>query len=399
MGAMTVAALAEELGVPPSAVIEQCQRFGIDASWAGAELGTADVAVLRSELAAGDAVGTELGSSPDDAAAGPDEATGDAPAPPESTPPDEAPAAPPLPPTAVGSIPELVDEAPPPAEATGEAHRPPGFPPLAGASGGEETSAAARPAAHPEVRLERAARNGALWLALALVLFAVAGPLRNPWAVAGLWLASLVCVLTALWNANRGRVRATLHPERLRGRWLSVGVLVVGLLALAGLGLSVVTAVGNQAAAEAPLSVGKLTSVQSARWGYHRLSRIVGDGWSRPAKDAGTCWREHEEKSYVREAQRVEGPAQRVGCDERHLEEIVAVFAYDRDADTPYPGVDRFRVAAIARCGQQVQDALRKAPTGSMELEYPTAAGWDDGDHDIACAVVTPDGRTGALAS
>ena len=52
---MNVAELAEELGLPPSAVLEQCKRAGIDATWAGADLSGSDVVILRSELASADA--------------------------------------------------------------------------------------------------------------------------------------------------------------------------------------------------------------------------------------------------------------------------------------------------------------------------------------------------------
>ena len=43
----TVAGLAKSLGLPPSSVIDQCQRLGIDAKWAGAELSVADVDLLQ----------------------------------------------------------------------------------------------------------------------------------------------------------------------------------------------------------------------------------------------------------------------------------------------------------------------------------------------------------------
>ncbi|MEZ5183751.1 MAG: hypothetical protein R2702_18025 [Acidimicrobiales bacterium] len=44
---MKVSELAEELGVPASSVLDQCQRFEIGASWAGAELSGSDLVILR----------------------------------------------------------------------------------------------------------------------------------------------------------------------------------------------------------------------------------------------------------------------------------------------------------------------------------------------------------------
>ena len=72
---MKVSEFADDLELPASVVLEQCARLGLAASWAGAELSTTDMVVLRAELASDDAAagsgstpgGDSTPNAPDDA--------------------------------------------------------------------------------------------------------------------------------------------------------------------------------------------------------------------------------------------------------------------------------------------------------------------------------------------
>lgn len=213
-------------------------------------------------------------------------------------------------------------------------------------------------------------------------------------AIAGLWLLTLVALVVALWDGNQGRRSVSTHPERRRGLWLSVSVMVLAAAGLVGLGLVVATVVGDDPPDEAPLGIGGLAPVDEARWGYQRLARIADNGWRRPAKDAGTCWT--VDRDVTRPEGRVEVGTRSITCDGDHTVEIVRVFAYDRDADAPFPGEERLTVEAMARCRAIVEGLPAEAPAVQLQIEHPTADGWSRGDHDVACALVGPE-RSGSL--
>ncbi len=65
---MKVSEFADDLELPASVVLEQCARLGLAASWAGAELSTTDMVVLRAELASDDAA-AGAGTTPGDGSA------------------------------------------------------------------------------------------------------------------------------------------------------------------------------------------------------------------------------------------------------------------------------------------------------------------------------------------
>lgn len=452
---MKVSDLAAELEVPASAVLDQCQRFGIDASWAGAELTSTDVIVLRAELASSgplDLTGADDGPAEPVEAAAPavvvdgtpppapttpapepdaepepaaratpsaaalaaavasaaDEPAPDPAAPSEPTPAtdevadagpaaDAEGAAPALPPTAVGSMPDLIDEVTPEPEMPSS--RGPGFQPagLAGevAPGESRTIPPREPPSSK--RFDRQARNGLIALVLGALLFAASNYVDSPAAIAALWLLCAVCLVTAIVDAIRGRRHVQTHPERVSGLIVSVLTLVLGIGAVIGLGLAVFTVVGDAPAADAPASVGDLAAVQSARWGYQRLGRIADNGWERPARDAGTCWEEGTGPKRGEERVETDHLLSRVDCeDEGHTVEVVKVYAPDRDADSPYPGAGAFVVSVQTECGKLLDAANDKGANATLKGEYPTATGWADGDHDVACLLVTAN-RKGSL--
>ncbi|MGN6693056.1 MAG: hypothetical protein ACTHN0_02670, partial [Aquihabitans sp.] len=86
-------------------------------------------------------------------------------------------------------------------------------------------------------------------------------------------------------------------------------------------------------------------------------------------------------------------------CGTAHTMEVVKVFAFDRDADTPYPGADQILLAAQKQCAGVFEKIQAKVPDATTDVEYPTEVGWHDADHDVACTVSTPEDRTGKLPS
>ncbi len=215
-----------------------------------------------------------------------------------------------------------------------------------------------------------------------------------------LWLVAAVCLLACLVFCYRAYRHITTHPERLRGLGavavLSVVAVVGGLL----LGLGVNAAVGDAPAADAPLGVGDLASVQDARWGYVRVARIVDNGWKQPAKDEGTCWVIDDDVDGT--DGRVETHTDKTYCTRRHTLEVIDVWAWNRDADAPYPGPEAFLKAVGKRCGGVVDDLLADADVAALNptlgAEYPTEDGWFDGDHDVACVVVTEPTQGGLVS-
>ena len=416
---MKVSELAAELEVPASAVLEQCQRFGIDASWAGAELNGTDIVILRSELAGAEhldltpadppsetaAAGSEAdpdampGDAADvapDAAAPSDAAAPDAPA----DPPEPAKAAP-LPPTAVGSMPDLIDEVTPEPEPEMPSSRGPGFQ-AAGKAGegiGANETRSIPPREPPsKKRLDRQARNSVIALVLAIGAYAATNFVKIASVIAGLWLFAAICLIVAIVDAVRGRRHVQTHPERQWGLWMASITLVIAIAGVIGLTLSVVTVVQDKSAADAPLNLGDLAAVKSARWGYQRTMRIKQDGWGQPAREEGTCWTTGEHQTRARQRVEIDGDNSKIDCFQKHGVEVAAVFAPDRDADSAYPGVKGLLTEAQRRCATVVAKAQKKDASATLRVEYPTDQGWHNGDHDVACLLITSP-REGTLAS
>lgn len=378
MSMTTVGELARSLGLPPSTVIEQCQRLGIGASWAGAELSEADANRLRAELDVPVDAAVPTGAPASSAVTGS------------------------LPPTAVGSRPDLIDEVTVAEEEPAD-EMPRSQPGFAGSTLGsaaeEKPNAASAPEAAPHRHLDRGTRHAAIWLAVAIVIFGVSLTVRSPWMVWSLWAAGAVALGFTLLGANRGRRQASTHPERVKGLGISVGIIVVAVAMVVGLVAALVAVVRPDPAADVPV-VGELDSVSSARWGFHRVALVSGHGWKAPAKSSGTCWRprDAEDGDEPRVDDRVEVGQVRVTCDRSHTVEVLSVFSLGTDLDAPYPGLDGIVAAAGERCTEDIA-TIAAAGVGTLLVEYPTEAGWDDADHDVTCAVRFAEPRRGSIAS
>jgi hypothetical protein len=243
----------------------------------------------------------------------------------------------------------------------------------------------------PQARhLDRAARTSVLAAAVAVLALAAGEVVDLAVAIGLLWLVAAIALVIALWTGNRGRRHVQTHPERVKGLGLALGGMGVALVAAIFLGLSIAAVVGDDPAAEATL--GDRESITEARWGYQRLQRLQDNGWKRPAKDAATCWRVDVDRA--RDVERVEVGTERVDCEADHTIEIVRVYPFDQDADSPFPGSDAIQADAQQRCGELVSSLLREgsddAIAGVLIAEHPTEEGWSRADRDIACAVVTP---------
>lgn len=416
--AMKVSDLAEELEVPASTVLAQCQRFGIDATWAGAELRGADIVVLRSELASSEAIDlTPADPQPEGAPSDAGVLEGQISVPKSSGVADEAPAEaapavpaiPPagaadaapapeasLPPTAVGSMPDLLDEVAPEAEAD-SAPVGPGFLRPTPTGVATEVTPQRDPAVHAP-KFDRSIRSSiiALVVAAAAVIGSNVGDLAI--VVAGLWFIAAVALVVSVIDAFRGRRHATMHPHRFHGAGVATVVMVLAIAGLIGMTASIL-AVTTDDPDDVPGGLTDLPSVQTARWGYQRALRVADDNWKQPAREVGTCWYAKPAKP-PRDVQRVEqAKVNTMGsCTYDHTLEVIDVFAYNREADSPYPGPDGFSFAGQEACGAQFRKIQAKVPQASLEIEYPDASGWDDGDHDVVCAVVTPE-RNGKLGA
>ncbi len=396
---MKVSDLAEELGLPPSAVLDQCQRFGIDAGWAGAELSGADLVVLRAELAnAEDPIDLRPADAGESAAAAEGD-DGDAAVvtvvESEAAPVDAGPA---VPPTAVSSMPEAAGAPAVEPEPAGGGFR------MAGMTGAAPpvTTIQRKPEEErrkTEARVDHSVRTAIFALVVGVVALGAAELLRNAWSIWALWLLGAAALLIALWNANMGRRHVTTHPEKAKGLVLSVAAMVLAVGGLVVVGTSAYASIGDAPAADAPLGLGNRESVASARWGYQRLRRVASEGWNRPAKDAGTCW--SESASVERDPQRIESGTVQEPCGQAHSTEIIDVYAYDRDADSAYPGREALQADVQERCGDAAERALNpsdgQAVEGLLFAEVPTRDGWANADHDVACAIVTAT-RQGRLA-
>lgn len=372
---MKVGELASELGVPASAVLEQCQRFGIEAGWAGAALSPADEVTLRAALLdTGATTSRPAGVEASD-----------------------------LPPTAVGSMPELIDEVTPepesdPGATAGSTARP--GPLQTGGTGSREGPRATDAADPGGPRFDRLARNAAGWLLVALVAFGASNALTNPFAVLALWTGSLVALGFSILDAFRSQRRIGLHPDRYRGRIPAVVTLVLAVAALVGLGVATFVVVRDEPATDAPLATGDLASVQELRWGYQRLVTVASSSWRSPAKPEGSCWRVDEDRG-DRTEDRVELGNDRVECTTRHDAQVISVIALQREADVPYPGPDGFVQVAQERCqalaDELIASAGERAQGAGLAVEYPDAEAWDGGDHDVACVVRADGGLEGSL--
>lgn len=398
---MKVSDLAADLEVPASTILDQCQRFGIDATWAGAELSGADVVVLRAELATEDPI--DLTGADEPVAEPTAEPTAVPTAETEGEPPltaptaeddqEPAPAAS-VPPTAVGSMPELLDEITPEPEPEPAASnvRAGGFS-MAGAEGVGTDPGASRPPrpkdAPVQRRLERSVRRSIVALVAAVAFFVASNYTELAVVVAVLWLLTAVALLVAFVDGFRGRRRVQTHPERLHGVVLGTLSAVLAIGGLVGLTTAVLTVTGDDPAADAPASMGDLQSVQVARWGYQRAVRLKENGWNQPAREIGSCWTVNA--SSERDEQRVElALPRRVSCQTEHTMQVVDVFAVNRDADAPYPGTAKLLVLAQDECEAISQRLTKKGVDFTMKAEYPTEVGWGEGDHDVACVAVTP---------
>jgi hypothetical protein len=441
---MKVSDLAADLEIPPSAVLEQCQRFGIDASWAGAELSGSDVVVLRAELAASDPIDltsadapaqepadADLATSADatasdrsasDAAASdatsgvattidvasgggepeipaaPADAPAEAPVPTmadESTDPGPG-AAQAIPPTAVGSMPELIEEITPPAEAPAPGPSGLGPGPRGGSPGqhglGIDPDASRRVAprdAPAKRQLARSSRNSVIALVVGAACFGASNFTEVPAVVGLLWVLAAVSFVVAVVDGFRGRRKAQVHPERHHGVWLGTISLVLAMAAVVAMTGAVLAVTGDDAAAEAPAGLGDLKSVQVGRWGYQRLQRYADDGWKQPAREEGSCWGADDEE---RDEQRVElvQMSDATACNTAHTLEVMRVFAVNRDADARYPGTAELLVIGNRECKAIADRLEEKGVDAEVKVEYPTEVGWGDGDHDVACVAVTP---------
>ena len=396
---MKVSDLAADLEVPASTILDQCQRFGIDATWAGAELSGADVVVLRAELATEDPIDLTGADDPvaepttnTDVEPAPTAAGADAPAAQDDQ--EAAPAAAAVPPTAVGSMPELLDEITPEPEPEPAASnvRAGGFA-MAGAEGMGTDPGASRPPRPKEApvqrRLERSVRRSIVALVAAVAFFVASNYTELAAVVAVLWLLTAVALLVAFVDGFRGRRRVQTHPERLHGVVLGTLSAVLAIGGLVGLTTAVLTVTGDDPAADAPASMGDLQSVQVARWGYQRGVRLKENGWNQPAREIGSCWTVNA--SSERDEQRVElALPRRVSCKAEHTMQVMDVFAVNRDADAAYPGTAKLLVLAQDECEAISQRLTKKGVDFTMKAEYPTEVGWGEGDHDVACVAVTP---------
>lgn len=410
-GELTVSDLAHELKLPASVLLEECHRLGIEAGWAGGILTQREAELLRDRLGpaegangplrrptaspttrlprrapAGSAGPVAPATSTPPAAPAPDVPS--APSVPSvpSVPPTSGPGAA-LPPTAVGSMPGMAHGGP-------SGHEPG---PLSHVDrGGRETTEVSnRSLASQGRRFDGTARTAAVAGIVGVVLVAAAPSSPHVLVTVAAWLGAIVAGATALVAGNRSRYKITTHPERLRGMAVAIASMVVGIVVLVGLGLGIWAVVRGAPASEGPAAVTDRTDVAELRWTYQRVSRIAGNGWNRPVKDAGTCWVMPRGDDEPRTDERVELTFESVSCRAAHDGEVLGVFALLPEADVPYPGSDELNAYGRERCASVI-DGLPDGGEGvTIVIEYPTEAGWDDADHDVACVAMAS--RRGSL--
>lgn len=417
---MNVSELAKELEVPASVVLEQCLRLGIDAAWAGSDLSAVDVVRLRTELAGEVVVDDEPVEStspsvpsvpsvpdPDDVEAAAEDASEDGELETVGAASSRADAdagvagggGAALPPTAVGSMPDMSDELMESAlhgAADPMERRFAGatvLPPEVRAATGQPERPKHLASGFDEKRTDAALRPGFLALALGIALVVAANSVAEPAVIALLWLLGVVSFVVAAVCGNKARYRITTHPDQRRGLIPAIVLLVASVLGVVGMGATIWTTV-RSTPADQPLvksfdpGLGDLSSVQKARWAYLRTRAVADVGWERPAKDVGSCW-EAEPKKKPRREERVEVGGAQVPCNQDHAYEVIGSYAVNRTADAPYPGVKSLTATAAARCKAALAD-LDSRPAGMrVMVEYPTEAGWK-GDHDVTCVVYAP---------
>lgn len=389
--AVTVAAFAKTHDVAPSTVLAECERLGFKASWAGAELEPEVVDALTRALGGDDPAEPTpvVVATPAAAVAAPPLAR---PAPDR----DGPPAPTDLPPTAVGSLPDLADElvadAPPvDPPAGGYGHQFAGRRPERTDPTDPSDTEIRRPRSNPVARrLEPSVIRA--WIAVgialvALVLGEVTG--RMLVALAG-WIVAAIAASFGILLGNRARYRITTHPEKHHGLAAAVAALALSILVVVGLAVGVWVVTGAKPAADAPVGIGTSDAVQELRWGYRRATLIKRNGWSRPVRDAGTCWKVDRTPDDT-PVERVQLALERVRCDVPHEFEVLGVYSVDRDADADFPAVDDLVDEAKRRCAADHDPSLIAGLP--LVIERPTATGWADGDHDLAClAHATRDG-------
>lgn len=382
---MKVSDLAQDLDLAESVVLEQCRRLGLDASDAGAELSSTDVVVLRAELAnEGSSEGTDA-SEGDEVSEGDDDDGEVLPA-----------ALPVASPSAVGSIPGLVEELTVISPGQASDSRLPGgirvAPSLAAAAA--PSPDVERPAFNKGRRWEPSLRPAIVGILVAGAAFVGSNFVDHPVAILVLWVVVMVALAVSLLGGNRARYHITNHPDQRKGLGIAVALLVLAVAGSVGFGAAVWTVLRSEAPADAPAGLGELSSVQRARWSQQRLMVVFENGWHRPAKDVGTCW--EATGSGREQAERIEVGGDSVDCSEPHGFEVIGVYSVDRDADSPYPGVDSLQRTALERC-KAAEERLRERPAGlHLLVEYPTEQGWSDADHDVACvAAALSDRRLG----
>jgi hypothetical protein len=286
-------------------------------------------------------------------------------------------------------MPDLIDEVTPEPEPTG---RTPGFSLPGGGPDPVDPNATRRVAPRPAPasrRLDRSARNSAIALLVAAACFAASNYVDLAVLVAALWLLTAASLIIAIYDGIRGRRRVQTHPERYRGLWLAVISVILAVAGIIGLTVSISAAVGDQPAVNAPLGVGELDSVQLARWGYQRVTLYADNGWSPPARGENTCWLPDSRKGDDNQRVEIAGLTDGSPCSGPHTAEVVRVFAVNTDADASYPGPDGVLLAAKVVCGPIFDKLTAKGIRAEFKTEYPTEAGWRDGDHDVSCVAVT----------
>ena len=365
----TVSELADELGLPTSEVLEECHRIGVEAAWAGAPLEPAAAGLLRQRLGRPGQGRPPL----------PDRSSRTA-----------RPSG--LPPTAVGSLPSVAEDL------AARGHEPG---PLSHAEEVDrtETEVSRRSLAGAGRHLDPGARSAIVAAVIGIVLLVAAPSSPHVIATAVVWVVAFVAGMFAFFGGNRSRYRITTHPEKLHGLTVAIAAMVAGALLVAGVGFGAWVVVRSAPASAAPDAIGGRDDVGELRWAFHRVTRIAGDGWHRPAKDVGSCWMAAEPEEEPRDAERVETTYRDRSCKADH--DVPRCFARQvrrltPDADAPYPGPDALEAEGRARC-EPVVEALPSRPDGmTLDIEYPTRDGWADADHDVACvARIT---RRGSLA-
>ena len=396
---MKVNELAKELELPTSVVLEQCLRLGIDATWAGSELSATELVVLRAELAneeqaavADKAPAAEVAAEPP---VEPSPDAGDGPVEPELESVGAgvvtgaaAASSGAVPPTAVGSLPDMTDELMDAAKhgaadpmdrrfaGSVNANRPPSVATDRGKGGLPNGG---------KRRYDAALRPGIIAVVLAIAFVVGANSLDEPALIVLLWIGALVGVIIGLISGNKARYRITTHPEQRRGLPLAIVLMVVSVLGIIGLGAAAFSVVRSPTADDAPLGLGTYNSITQTRWGYLRVTNIADTSWERPAKDAGTCWALTSTKDEPRRAERVEFGGAQVDCDSPHAFQVLATHSVNNDADAAYPGAASLKKTALIRCQPEI-DKLKRPPAGMrVVVEYPTSDGWNDGDHDVSC--------------